>query len=249
MKWDKGFCEWKDNPDPDFRKSYQLWKIDVHRDFNEFQKYVSFLDPGERANIWRFRQPEDQKVKTISLIIRKLMASAYLEKGSKAFQFDQNEFGKPFLSSNAEKAFHFNISHNSNYVIFFCGPSACGVDVEMQRSMAMDSHFLKDVFHEEEILYLHRQVNQEEAFFKLWVLKEALFKRLGSGIPERPHGFSIFDKVLNHGEAASGQKSFVQAVYRLPDDHFLGLNYQGDAETPLHFIDFEKGKGFLSRCF
>jgi 4'-phosphopantetheinyl transferase len=91
-----------------------------------------------------------------------------------------DSFGKPSFYNNS--AIHFSISHTSDYIAIVIDNEEIGIDIEYIRKhkQAVARRF----FTAEENEYLFSLPNQDFdiAFTKLWTLKEAFSKCIGTGI-------------------------------------------------------------------
>ena len=86
--------------------------------------------------------------------------------------FIYNENGKPRLDG-----YNFGFSHCDNVVCIAVGETQIGVDVEKKR--VYDQNFAKFILNEDELDFVQRQRDKDEAITKLWIQKEATIKCLG----------------------------------------------------------------------
>lgn len=235
---------WEDSPERDLTHGYQLWKVDIPRDFSSFEMHYDLINEEDWRAIRKYRHLEDQQIRIISTLFPKLLIGAYLNENPHNISFNTNEHGKPLLKN--DPSFFFNIAHNRNYFLFICGPKACGVDVEQQKQIPLERYFLEDIFHTDELACIERSPVREDAFFKLWVLKEAYLKRLGTGIQEKLHTISIFRKNDQGKQCLPDHNSEIQIVFKLSHNQWCGLSLEADEGTIVSYIDFEKGKDFIN---
>ena len=87
------------------------------------------------------------------------------------------EAGKPCLSNHPDK--HFNISHTSGLVACAAGDHPVGIDVERIRPF---SKAVMRKLTEKERIYIQSSENQDEAFMRVWTMKEACIKLTGEGL-------------------------------------------------------------------
>ncbi|UJP66883.1 4'-phosphopantetheinyl transferase family protein [Mongoliitalea daihaiensis] len=234
---------WEDAPKHDLNHGYQLWKVDIARDFSSFEVYYDLIKEEDWLAIRKYRHEEDQQIRIISTLFPKLLIGAYLNESPCKISFFTNEFGKPLLQN--DPSFFFNIAHNRSYFMLICGPKPCGVDVEKQKQIPLERYFLEDIFHPDELAYIERGPQREDAFFKLWVLKEAYLKRLGTGIQEKLHDISIFQSSTYGHHCQSRHVSEIQQVFKLSQDQWCGLSLEGDKQTTIRYIDFKKEIDFI----
>ncbi len=96
------------------------------------------------------------------------------------FDYPRSETGKPYFPN--AKAFHFSLSHTKGYALCAAFSSPCGADIE-QIGRLTDS-VIAHIFHERERAYLAALPAQQraEAAARIWCLREAYGKRLGTGL-------------------------------------------------------------------
>jgi len=92
----------------------------------------------------------------------------------------RNEHGKPSLKDYPE--IHYNMSHADGITACMLSDSECGIDCENVRQYR--PNVVKRVFSESEKILLENTPENERdlLFFRLWTLKEAYVKAIGTGI-------------------------------------------------------------------
>lgn len=86
-----------------------------------------------------------------------------------------NKYGKPFINN-----INFNISHSHDYVIVATSNKNIGIDIEMIRDYNPTSMNLFCT--DNEIKYINNNQNKKLAYWKIYTLKEAYFKMLGTNL-------------------------------------------------------------------
>ena len=85
-----------------------------------------------------------------------------------------NDYGKPYIQRNIS----FNISHSLNYIAIIISNKYCGIDIEVCNSNRnwdkIKNYILSDKERENEL--------ESDDIAKMWTIKEAYFKKVGSGI-------------------------------------------------------------------
>ncbi len=107
---------------------------------------------------------------------------------------ERSESGKPFfhMTSTAQEgrpAIHFSVSHSGNWWGCLMGEEPVGFDMEVCREKVHYEKIARRFFSEEEcglILSAGR-----DAFFDVWVRKEAYVKYLGTGLAEGLDSFTV----------------------------------------------------------
>lgn len=128
--------------------------------------------------------------------------------GISEFRTQKGEHGKPFLTDHPE--IHFSISHCKGLALCGISQGEIGADAELIRSF--NPKVMKRIFSPEEREFVSSSEFPEMEFFRIWTLKEALGKYLGTGIFCNMGGYSFsldgeFPACKNAGE-----KIFVQKI-------------------------------------
>lgn len=115
---------------------------------------------------------------------------------SEAIRFRTNAYGKPELDLDFEHGVHFNLSHTRGMAVCaICRSHSVGVDVEaMDRSVDVELLAKRYFAAREHRLIAETPSHQRaEIFFRLWTLKEAMLKAVGTGLatPLREFAFAL----------------------------------------------------------
>ena len=94
-------------------------------------------------------------------------------------RFTRGRCGKP--EADQPFPYRFNMSHSAHCIAIAVAADDVGVDIEWHRPIVASASLARCVFDTEERRWLARQACFDEAFFRLWTLKEALLKALGTG--------------------------------------------------------------------
>ncbi|WP_188131007.1 4'-phosphopantetheinyl transferase family protein [Paraburkholderia panacisoli] len=98
--------------------------------------------------------------------------------------FTRGRYGKPEVAEPFP--YRFNMSHSAACVAIAVAAEEVGVDIEWHRPVVASSSLARCVFNREERGWLLRQSCFDDAFFRLWTLKEALLKAAGTGFSRPP---------------------------------------------------------------
>lgn len=129
----------------------------------------------DKALRYRFLRGRVQCVLTYLLLIHALREEGVFYEMP---EFYYGEHDKPYMKNYPE--WHFNFSHSKNTVCCVLSRNEVGVDIE-------DVGLYKEnlavyVSNDEELNLLHESNNKADDFCRLWTQKEAVFKKIGSGI-------------------------------------------------------------------
>jgi len=120
----------------------------------------------------------DSKVRSIigEMILEELLVKNNVSYNSLDYYI--NEYGKPYLKDNN---IFFNISHSFDYVITAISNNEIGIDIEKVRETPIKT--INQFATEKEKEYiLSSNKNIEKRIFKIFTLKEAYFKMLGTNL-------------------------------------------------------------------
>ena len=103
--------------------------------------------------------------------------------------------GKPYIDG-----MYFNISHSHNMVVCAFSDTDIGIDVEKIREWRPR---VAKSFHPEERTRLEKAEDKDLEFYKIWTMKEAYLKCLGTGITKNL-SFNVFEMPNIHTEIRDG---------------------------------------------
>lgn len=92
--------------------------------------------------------------------------------------FEYNEHGKPSIAGHPE--IYFNLSHCKEAVACVLSDHPVGIDVESIREYK--EPLVRYAMSDDEVVQIEKADNPAAAFIRLWTMKEAALKRLGTGI-------------------------------------------------------------------
>ena len=123
------------------------------------------------------------KQKKLQAIWGEILLSELLKKHNidyKNISYNFNEYGKPYIKNYP---LFFNISHSNDYVITALADKEIGIDIEKIRPTSLKTikHFATA---KEKAYILAKDENIEDRLFKIYTLKEAYFKMLGTNLEQ-----------------------------------------------------------------
>lgn len=180
------------------------------RDPENFTKYgplLAKISPERRTRIARMKFPQK---KTISLVTELLMRNEISKATGAdraAVEFSYNEHGKPFLKGGD---YFFSVSHSGDYVAFAGAASPVGVDI--QTVECADYRMAERFFAKEEYAEICASPSPEREFFRIWTLKEAYVKMLGTGMATPFNSFSVLAEDIREMSRSEDFGDFVLSV-------------------------------------
>ena len=145
-----------------------------------YAEWMGLISKGKRMLIERYRKISDKKLCLAGDILSR---EAIYEKcgiNPVDVKFDNSEFGKPYVVNNIDV--HFNISHSGDYVICAIDDKPIGVDIEKITNINMDTTRYFCTSNELKYIFDNSPQNILQRFFRIWTLKEAYFKNIGTGL-------------------------------------------------------------------
>lgn len=189
-----------------------VFHVDLRPDGRREAEASKSLDRDELARWHRYRHPRPQRQFVLCRAVLRHLLCERLGCANNDLRFVDLEHGKPgALVRNKPVRESFNVSHGGNHGLVAVAPRGrLGVDVEERHLRHDPDGHVRKVFapHEQEALAAARGVDKTRMFFRLWTLKEALIKALGTGFSLDTSGFEIPPSMYSDGQR--------RAVYRLP---------------------------------
>ena len=157
------------------------------------QSALSWLDAAERA---RFRKFQHEGARRRFVLCRAALRAILCERlgcDNDSLTFGEGLHEKPFaLVDGAPAQVSFNLSHGGRHGLIALAPAGrLGVDAE-ERTTRRDFHRLIDAAfgpNEQAALIDAQGRPKVKLFFRLWTIKEALIKAIGTGLSFDPADF------------------------------------------------------------
>ena len=183
---------------------------------------VTLLDDSERARWMRSKSVEVRYAFALCRSALRISLGEHTGCENDALSFAHMEHGKPFaLIGDTRPGVGFNVSHSGTHGLIAIGRDRdLGVDVE-ERSLARDVAGLSRRVYgprERQCLAGLAGAARIHLFYRLWTMKEALLKAIGTGLSLGPGDFEVPDTALDGARTCS---------FRFPHD----------AAPPLRLVD------------
>ena len=155
----------------------------------------ALLHEGERERAWRFRYAQHRRQFILCRGALRSLLCHQLDCRNDDLVIRTLEHGKPFaLVEGSVAPISFNVSHSGNHgLIALASKGRLGVDVE-ERSHRRDLDAISEtVFSpgEQAELASAGSPDRVHLFYKLWTIKEAFIKALGTGLSLSPSQFEV----------------------------------------------------------
>ena len=172
-----------------------VYHVDLAPHPRREREAVRWLDGGERERCGRFLVERPRREYRLCRAALRALLCGRLGCANDALAFAAAEHGKPFaLVDGAPATVSFNVSHSGGHgLIAVADWGSVGVDVE-ERVIRHDiDGVLRTAFAPDEQgdLAAASGSGKAELFFRMWTMKEALIKALGSGFSLDTASFTL----------------------------------------------------------
>ena len=147
-----------------------IWAFDLQAALKE-------ISEQRREQALKFKHEQGQRLCVLAyLLLKQALREGYGITENPVFEY--NEHGKPSIVGHPE--IFFNLSHCKEAAICVVSDQPVGVDVEGIREYK--ESLVNYTMNDEEIAQIKRAENPAAAFIRLWTMKEATTKLIGTGI-------------------------------------------------------------------
>lgn len=203
---------------------YAIHNTNTNHKLNDaISAFMPIISEGRRRKVEKFIQQNDKNRSILAEVLLKYILSKHYDVLWNEIKFEYNEFGKPFLVGRED--IWFNISHSGDWIICGVSNAPIGVDVEHISNDILD--IAKRFFTIEEYRYIQGQVpdKQNEAFFKIWTLKESYIKCVGKGltIPLESFSINLFNDLIQLYIEGILSSSYTFVSEKLDEDYYMAI--------------------------
>ena len=150
--------------------SEEIWEFNLEAGLRE-------ISAQRREQALKFKYEQGQRLCVLAyLLLKQALREGYGITENPVF--DYNEHGKPSIVGHPE--IFFNLSHCKEAVICVVSDQPVGVDVESIREYK--ESLVRYTMNDEEIREIESSDNPAATFIRLWTMKEATLKLIGTGI-------------------------------------------------------------------
>ena len=167
-----------------------LWLSDTHQfnDAKRIRQSLASVSAERREKILKYKFIKDQALSLVAGLMLEAGLNNYHSSASDDHALYYNEFGKPYLR---DQSLYFNLSHSESLVLAIFSSSEVGCDIECLSGA--DNAIVDRCFscHEKQLYYDSDKAIQEQIFFRIWTLREAFLKAIGTGLFHSVPDFSV----------------------------------------------------------
>jgi 4'-phosphopantetheinyl transferase len=171
-----------------------LWMVDRGRISSEGLSHVAPVSSQERERAEAYKFQKDRDRYLIARTSLRQLISGYLQIQPAEVALTQGGQGKPQLADPDPANLRFNLSHAGSFtMIAFARRAAVGVDLEdtaeKPGQIDLASHILSP--REQSAFDALPEGARLERFHRLWTMKEAVLKALGTGFHQDPQKLDL----------------------------------------------------------
>ena len=156
------------------------------------ENYLSYIET-DRIN--RFIFEKDRITHTVSQGMLRYILGTYLNLNPEEIIFNQNEYGKPFISEEQNPDnIQFNLSHSGDMIIYAISKGGnVGIDIQKIKDSGSIADIVDHYFSETEKAVFKSLPDEQKlkGFHSCWARKEAYIKALGPGLSYPLNSFSV----------------------------------------------------------
>lgn len=169
-----------------FKDCVHIWQTDLNLPTELFTDLALTLSSDEQQRAERFYFERDKKKFIACRGLLRIVLSRYLDLAPDELEFTYSLQGKPELNNIAPKQrLCFNVSHSQDVAVYAIALNrSVGIDLEYLRHIPNLEQLAERFFSksESELINTVPKQQQQEAFFRLWTIKEAYLKATGEGL-------------------------------------------------------------------
>lgn len=153
-----------------------------------FTRMLMSVSPERQQKARRYKFPKGKALSLgAALALDKLLQRRGLRERDQRYL--EGKHGKPSFADHPE--IHFSISHSSHFVA--CAMADCEIGIDIQHLVKVNEPLMRRVLSDEELEMVMAQQGEERQmlFARLWALKEAYLKAVGTGITDDFPSFSL----------------------------------------------------------
>jgi len=150
--------------------SEEIWDFDLYAALGE-------ISEQRRQQALKFRHEQGRRTSVLAyLLLKQALREGYGITANPLFEY--GEHGKPAIIGHPE--IHFSLSHCRDAVACAVGSRPVGIDVESIREYK--EPLARYTMNDDELGQIVAAPRPEVAFIRLWTMKEAALKQIGTGI-------------------------------------------------------------------
>jgi 4'-phosphopantetheinyl transferase len=203
----------------------------------DWNRWLGMLRHEERERAARFHLGLDRREFIAAHALLRAMLTFYLDRPAPAWRFSTDASGKPALAGEmALPEFQFNLSHTRGLVaVAVAAHGKLGIDVEKIDRDKADFSIAETYFAASEAATLRRvpEPDRPNCFFRLWTLKEAYLKAIGTGLATPLDTFAFaFDPIrISFANAGDDPSHWYFEMLPASDQHLLSLAISRASDT------------------
>lgn len=211
------------------------WIVSIH-DASLSREDFHNLSEEEHLRASRLSQPEARLRFLSSHAALRRLLSFYLDCPAQELVFAAGKYGKPYLSYSGglnRPDIQFSLSHSGEFAaLAFSCSAPVGIDIEKLRPFDKAFSLADRFFHPEETARLSELEPEEQhrLFFRLWTLREAFLKGIGTGFYTAPDSFCIAASGPNGPyqitQPLEGQEAWELSPIPAPEGYLCSVSFQ-----------------------
>ncbi len=193
--------------------SYNIKQMTEHT----YLEWINLVSEEKKRRIERFIRESDKKLCLAGDALARRAIHEMCGIRLEEIKLLRDKFGKPYADN---LGIHFNISHSGEWVICGIDDKPIGVDIERVTRANMDTARIFCTDNELSYIFDNCKRDMHERFFRIWTLKEAYFKNIGTGLVDMK-GISFF--IDNNGGVSCNKEGYTFESLNSIDSYIVSI--------------------------
>ncbi len=147
-----------------------------------FDSELVYLDSRKRERALSYKFGRDRKNCILGDYALRRLVSSETGCAIEKVRLSSEGNGRPFVLYPSGTGLFCSVSHSANMVVAAVSSVPVGIDIEQIKVNDID--VTSQVCNERELLYLSKHASDPAAFYRIWTVKEAYLKCIGTGITD-----------------------------------------------------------------
>lgn len=179
---------------------------------NLFDIWYDRMDSEKKASVLKMQSEHKRKLRIAADMLCRKGVSEFCGTAENEIAIGYTSAGKPYAKG---LPVNFSISHSGDYAVCAVSDVEIGIDIEKKRTVHPRAY--EKFCTESEARYIN---GNEDGFFRIWTLKEAYFKCVGTGL-----GSDIKDVSfeINGSEITCSEKGFDFFFFTVDENYICSI--------------------------
>ena len=158
-----------------------IWRVHIPSNIKVLDGSDDLLSETELSWAGEYKLVADRLRFIVSRVVLRKLLGLYTGLTPNQITINNDIYGKPYIANTNITPIHFNLSHSGDWILIGFSNQPIGVDIEYINPEFPYDEVLNNYFSSKEIEFVNGNGGRD-AFYKLWIRKEAYLKAIGKGV-------------------------------------------------------------------